>query len=157
MRSTPWFLAAMGVFALTVPALAQPYPGYREPAEGSPQMQREIDRQNGYRDDRRDDSPGARQQDRDDRRGDRMRREVESSREWLKEAQEAVRRGNLGQANEFLERAATRMLSGSTEPSHAREPMNDNRLRHINDAREALWHRNRREAARQIDMAIASR
>ena len=80
--------------------------------------------------------------------------QTQGSREWLKQAQDALRAGQFGEANEYLERATTRLLSRSTDPSRAGEPMQDNRLAHIVDARQALYRRDRREADRQIDMAI---
>ncbi|MEI6159472.1 MAG: hypothetical protein WCP77_06550, partial [Roseococcus sp.] len=96
-------------------------------------------------------------QNRESRRGDVIQHENQGSREWLKEAQDALRAGQLGQANEYLERAATRLLSRSTDPSMAGEPMRDTRLSHIGEAREALYRRDRREAGRQIEMAIQTR
>ncbi|WP_431280602.1 hypothetical protein ACQW02_14395 [Humitalea sp. 24SJ18S-53] len=75
--------------------------------------------------------------------------------EFLKQSQDALRRGNLGVANELLERAATRMLSRSTLATEAGVPMRDARLGQISAARAALMSRDRAEAMRQIDLALA--
>ena len=154
MRRTSWALIALGTLALTGPALAQSYPdkdpssAYPRGNDGITEMQREQRRQG---------APYVPMQNREARQGDAMEHRGETTREWLKEAQEAVARGQLGQANEYLERAATRILSRSTEPHRAGELMQDQRLGHINVAREALMRRDRRRAAREIDLAIASR
>lgn len=79
---------------------------------------------------------------------------LSGTRTWLKQAQDATRRGNLGGANEFLERAETRMLSRSTLASRAGEPMANARLSHITAGRAALMRRDRAEALRQIDLAL---
>lgn len=91
-------------------------------------------------------------------RGERRayRQDAEDAREFLREAQEAIEEGRFGRANEYLERAATRMLSRSTEPSRAREPVRDRSLAHISEAREALTRRDPRRAMRQIERAIES-
>jgi len=61
----------------------------------------------------------------------------------------------LGEANEYLERAATQILTRSTDASRAAEPMRDRKLGLIADARGALMRRDRRAAAEAIDRAIA--
>jgi len=127
-------------------AEAQPLPGVRD--EGMVEQRRERLRQDGF---------SVPQQNRESHRGDAIAGEVQGSREWLKEAQQALRSGQTGQANEYLERAATRLLSRSTEPARAGEPMRNLALDHISGAREALWRRDRREADRQIELAIAAR
>lgn len=76
------------------------------------------------------------------------------TRQWLTQAREAVNRGNFGSANEFLERAATRVLSRSVLSSIAAEPMHDARLQQITLARAAVLRRDRSEAIRQIDLAL---
>jgi hypothetical protein len=146
MRSTLWVAAALLVAA---PALAQSPQSKDGPREdGLTEQRREMTRHG---------EPSVPHQNREGRRADAMEHPGEGSREWLKEAQDALRAGQAGQANEYLERAATRLLSRSTEPSMAREPMRDARLGHISAAREALYRRDRREAARQIDLAIVTR
>ena len=130
---------------LASPAIAQPYPDKGDRREdGMTEQRREMMRHG---------EASVPQQNRESRRGDALE-EMQGRREWLKEAQDALRAGQPGQANEYLERAATRLLSRSIEPSRAGEPMRDNRLMHIAGAREALYRRDRREAERQIEMAI---
>ena len=152
MRRNPWLFGVLGAIALSVPAFAQPQPDKypdsdpRGPDGGYSEQRR--DRWDERRDDRRE---GWREF-----RRDAERRDMETSREWLREARDAIRRGQPRQANEFLERAATRLLSRSTEPSRAREPMRDRTLGHIADAREALYNRDPRSAMREIDQAISS-
>lgn len=139
-------LALMAVTLLLAgPALAQSYPDKGDRREdGISEQRREMMRRG---------EAYVPHQNRESRQGDAIEA-MQGSREWLKEAQDALRAGRFGQANEYLERAATRLLSRSTEPSRAGEAMRDNRLAHIADAREALYRRNRREAERQIEMAI---
>lgn len=133
---------------LAGPALAQPLPDKGASGEdGISEQQREMTRRG---------EPSVPQQNRESRQGDAMEA-MQGSGEWLKQAQDALRAGQLGQANEYLERAATRLLSRSTEPSRAGEPMQDERLAHIADARQALYRRDRREAGKQIEMAILAR
>ena len=133
------------ILLLGSPVLAQPYPDKGDRAEdGITEQRREMHRRG---------EAYVPHQNRESRRGDAME-SMQGSREWLKQAHDALRAGQLGQANEYLERAATRLLSRSTEPSRAGEPMRDNRLARIADAREALYRRDRREAERQIEMAI---
>lgn len=130
---------------LAGPALAQPLPDKGARLEdGITEQRREMNRRG---------EASVPLQNRESRQGDAME-EMQGSREWLKQAQDALRAGQLGQANEYLERAATRLLSRSTEPSRAGEPMQDNRLALIAEARESLQRRDRRMAERQIDAAI---
>lgn len=143
MRSLPLWAAGL---ILAAPALAQPWPGpgaARAP-DSITEQQREM---------RRTGEPSVPLQNRDSRQIDALG-ELAGSREWLKEAQTAIRRGQLGLANELLERTATRMLTRSTEPAMAGQPMRDPRLAYVNEARQALFRRDRREADRLIEMAI---
>ncbi|UPY37430.1 hypothetical protein [Sediminicoccus sp. KRV36] len=140
-------ILATAVLLLATPALAQPDKGNTR-EDGITEQHREMRRQG---------EASVPHQNRESRRGDATALETETSREWLKEAQDALRAGQFGQANEYLERAATRLLSRSTEPSVAAEPMRDARLAHISEARAALYRRDRREASRQIEMAIVAR
>jgi hypothetical protein len=136
-------LMAAGLM-LALPALAQPFPDKGSPREdGITEQRREMTRQG---------EAFVPLQNRESRQGDAL--EHETSQEWLKEAQTALRVGQMGQANEYLERAATRLLSRSTEPSQAGAPMQDNRLAQITAARESLQRRDRSAAARQIDLAL---
>lgn len=141
MQRFPMLAAA--ALLLAAPAFAQPQPGKGD--DGIAEQHREMRRQG---------EAFVPHQNRESRRGDALAHDNQGSREWLKQAQDALQAGQLGQANEYLERAATRLLSRSTEPSRAGEPMRDIRLSHIADAREALFRRDRRAAERQIAMAI---
>jgi len=143
MRFTPAVLVAL---ALASPAFAQPRPAV--PQDGISEQQRERMRQ---------EAPSVPLQNRESRLGDARAPNVEGTREWLKEAQDALRRGQMGEANEYLERAATQILTRSTEASRGSEPMRDRNLALIADARGALMRRDRRGAADAIDLAIAGR
>ncbi|WP_431303842.1 hypothetical protein [Sediminicoccus sp. BL-A-41-H5] len=143
MRASSLWAAGL---ILAGPALAQswPDPGASRATDSITEQQREM---------RRMGEPSVPLQNRDSRQIDALG-ELAGSREWLKEAQTAIRRGQLGLANELLERTATRMLTRSTEPALAGQPMRDPRLGYVNDARQALFRRDRREADRLIEMAI---
>lgn len=142
MRSFP--IWAVGL-VLAAPALAQSGPDPATSRQDSiAEQQREMRRQG---------EPSVPLQNRDSRRIDALG-ELAGQREWLKEAQTALRSGQPGLANEILERVATRLLTRSTEPSRAGEPMRDPRLGYITDARQALFRRERREADRLIELAI---
>lgn len=144
MRAFPIWAASL---LLAAPAFAQLGP---DPAlsrqDSITEQQREMQRQG---------EPSVPLQNRDSRRIDALG-ELAGLREWMKEAQVALRAGQLGLANEILERVATRMLTRSTYPALADQPMRDPRLATITDARQALFRRDRREADRLIEMAIQS-
>ena len=72
--------------------------------------------------------------------------------ELLRMAQTAMRQGQTAQANELLERAETRLLAG-TEPS---KPAGGEPARHVSEARRALMGRDRAEAMRHTNLAIAT-
>jgi hypothetical protein len=144
MRALPIWAAGL---LLATPAFAQWGPAPVPPRQDSiAEQQREMQRQG---------EPSVPLQNRDSRRVDALG-EPADSRAWLKEAQVALRGGQLGLANEILERVATRLLTRSTEPARADEPMRDPRLATITDARQALFRRDPREAERLIEMAIQS-
>jgi len=143
MRFTPAVLVAL---ALASPAFAQPRPPV--PQDGISEQHRERMRQ---------EAPSVPLRNRESRLGDARAPNVEGTREWLKEAQEALRRGQLGEANEYLERAATQILTRSTDASRAAEPMSNRNLALIADARGALMRRDRRGAAEAIELAVAGR
>ncbi len=135
--------------ALAGPAFAQPnaaMPHGSMAQDGISEQHRERMRQA---------APSVPLQNRESRLGDARAPDVGGTREWLKEAQQALRRGQMGEANEYLERAATQILTRSTEASRAGEPMRDRNLALIGDARGALMRRDRRAAAEAIDRAIA--
>lgn len=145
----PGLLLTLCVVAM--PAMAQTSPErdrtLRDGAapDGITEMQRERNRRG---------EPWVPAQNRESRSADALASEIEGVRGWLMEAQRALRRGQPGQANEFLERAETRMLTRSTEPVRAGEAMQGGMVGYISAARQALFRRDRREAERQIDMAL---
>lgn len=144
MRKSPWLYAAVGTVLLSAPALAQ-MQQYGSPgrADSMSEMQRER---------RNPGPPSVPLQNRDGAVADEV--DARGAHDWLNQAKVAISRGNLGQANEFLERAETRLLSRSTEPSRAGEPASGPRLSSISGAREALRNRDRRGALQQIDQAL---
>ena len=127
----PFLALTLATLVIAVPALAQRQAPPKDDGrdDGITEQRREMTRRG---------EAYVPQQNRESRRGDALEGRSVSAREWLKEAQDALRAGRVGEANEFLERAATRILSRSTEPSRAGEPMRDNRLGMIAGAREAL-------------------
>jgi len=143
MRVAPSLILAL---TLASPAFAQPKPGPVQ--DGISEQHRERTRQ---------EAPSVPLQNRDSHLGDARAPGVSGTREWLKEAQDALRRGQMGEANEYLERAATQILTRSTEASRGSEPMRDRNLALIADARGALMRRDQRGAADAIDLAIAGR
>jgi hypothetical protein len=72
--------------------------------------------------------------------------------ELLRMAQSAMRGGQTAQANELLERAETRLLTG-VEPT---KPGQGEPAFHASEARRALMGRDRAEAMRHTNMAIAT-
>lgn len=70
----------------------------------------------------------------------------------LRMAQTAMRQGQTVQANELLERAETRLLTGA-DPS---KPAGGEPARHVSEARRALMGRDRAEAMRHTNLAIAT-
>ena len=75
--------------------------------------------------------------------------------ELLRSAQEAMRRGQTAQANELLERAETRLLLRATGGDSAR-PGQGEPAHHVAEARRALVGRDRAEAMRHTNLAIAT-
>lgn len=142
MRAFPIWAASL---LLAAPGFAQFGP--------DPALSRQDSIAEQQREMRRQGEPAVPLQNRDSRRIDSLG-ELAGPREWMKEAQVALRAGQLGLANEILERVATRILTRSTDPALAGQPMRDPRLATISDARQALFRRDRREADRLIEMAI---
>ena len=147
MRTTPLCLVLVGGLAFAGPVLGQTQP----PTPRGDAAVREIQRQHGT-----DPAvPAVPHQNRAADAADARDGGWATTRDWLVQAQAAIGNGNLDMANELLERAATRMLSRSTDPALASLPMYDMRLRHITMAREAVLRRDRDEAGRLIGMALA--
>ena len=72
----------------------------------------------------------------------------------LHAARDALGRNATGEAQEALERAETRLLDRSTEPSRAGTPDDRDAVRLIGQAREALGHHDLAQAAQAIDQAL---
>ncbi|TCH96698.1 hypothetical protein EJV46_19140 [Roseococcus sp. SYP-B2431] len=144
MRKSTWLTAAFGTVLLAAPALAQMQP-YGAPGRSDSLTEMERERRNSG-------PPSVPMQNRDGAVADDI--DARGVQDWLMQAKAAIGRGNLGQANEFLERAETRLLSRSTEPSRAGTPAAGPRISSISSAREALRKRDRQEAMRQIEMAL---
>jgi hypothetical protein len=76
--------------------------------------------------------------------------------ELLRMAQTAIRRGQTAQANELLERAETRLLLVRAGGSESGRPGGGEPAQHIAEARRALAGRDRAEAMRHTNLAIAT-
>lgn len=74
----------------------------------------------------------------------------------LRGAVTALRAGRAGQANEFLERAESRLLTRSTPPAQAGEPVQSGPVGHIAAARAALFANDRARAQREIEAALTA-
>jgi hypothetical protein len=96
-------------------------------------------------------TPSLAQQERAAEAADALGRQQVSA--WLVQADAAVRRGRMGEANELLERAETRLLTRSTLASQADRPMSDPVVDRIVAARRALMERDRTTAMREIAAA----
>lgn len=147
MRNSTWLTAALGTALLATPALAQ-VQHYTDPSRGGAISEMERERHSAG-------PPSVPMQDRDSNIADDI--DARGIHGWLMQAKAAIGRGQLGQANEFLERAETRLLSRSTAPDRAGQPMATPRLTTISGAREALRNRDRRGAMQQIDLALGGR
>ena len=146
MSITKWGLVALGAMAIAMPVAAQA-PATKPTGDAAiTEMQRQQANPG---------VPAVPNQNREGAMADARDADWVGTRQWLTEARDAVDHGNFGSANELLERAATRMLSRSVVTSMAAEPMHDARLRQITLAREAVLRRDRGEAMRQIDLALA--
>lgn len=74
----------------------------------------------------------------------------------LAAAQRALNQGHTGAAQEALERAETRILSRTTEPSMAGQPDSSAMAMHIAQARRALGNRDMAGAKAEVGMAISA-
>lgn len=74
----------------------------------------------------------------------------------LQGALTALRAGRPGPANEFLERAESRLLTRSTAPSRADEAVTGGPIGRISAARAALLRNDRAGAQREIEAALAA-
>lgn len=148
MRTTSWRHAALGAMALAIPALAQAQTAKPSGDAAITEMQQQQRANPAV--------PAVPNQNREGAVADSRDADWIDTRQWLTQARESVIQGNLGAANEFLERAATRMMNRSVVATQAAVPMHDLRLRHISMAREAVQRRDGPEAMRQIDLALTT-
>lgn len=74
----------------------------------------------------------------------------------LRGALTALRTGRPGPANEFLERAESRLLTRDTAPARAGEAVRGGPVGHIATARAALLRNDRAGAQREIEAALAA-
>jgi len=152
MRHVTPLRLTLGLLLLAGPAFAQPMG--KEPGYGDDLRQMQRDRTIEQRDRMVDQRGLDLRSDREERRFNR--REAHDARESLRDAQEAVQQGQFGLAGEYLQRAATRILSRGNDRLRARDPARDRSLEHISEAREALNRRDPRRAMQQIERAIES-
>ena len=80
-----------------------------------------------------------------------------SPRDLLMAAQRALNQGKTGAAQEALERAETRVLSRTTDPSMAATPDQTSMVQNIAQARRALGARDTAGAKQAIAMAMDDR
>ncbi len=74
----------------------------------------------------------------------------------LRAASTALRAGRAGQANEFLERAESRLLTRSTAPAMAGQPLQSGPVGQIAAARAAIFANDRAKAQRDIQAALTA-
>lgn len=140
MRRTEWIATALGAVLMAAPAQAQ------RAGDTVQEMQRE--RGNAA-------VPSVPRQKQASAMVDRSAAGGDPT-AWVEQAQDALRRNRLGEANEMLERAETRMLSRSTPASMADQPMSGPAIRHITAARSALMGHDRRTAAQEAEQALTA-
>jgi hypothetical protein len=142
--------AATLTLALTLPgaALAHhggPHPPVYAQADSIQELQRQRARPEL--------PPGVQAQRRDAEAADALG--DEGAAQLLTAAREAVRARRYGQANELLERAESRMLTRSTLPARAGEPVRGGPIRHVSAARAALLARDPAKALSEINTALS--
>jgi hypothetical protein len=74
----------------------------------------------------------------------------------IRAASTALRAGRAGQANEFLERAESRLLTRSTIPAQAGQPVQGGPVGHIAAARAALFANDRAKAQAEMEAALTA-
>jgi hypothetical protein len=97
--------------------------------------------------------PGVQAQRRDAEAADAIG--DEGAARQLTAAREAVQARRYGQANELLERAESRLLTRSTLPARAGEPVQGGPIRHVSAARGALLQRDPAKALSEINTALS--
>jgi hypothetical protein len=128
-------LLATTATLLSLPVFAQTMPRAADPAVQEMQRERMSPR-----------TPSVPQQNR--LRDQADAEGVQRPMRWVREAREAVNAGRLGQANELIERAETRILTRGTYTAQADMPMQDPTLTRLNAARAAIQ---RQDPAARID------
>jgi|GEM_PF-6075339 len=135
-------LLATTATLLSLPVLAQTMPRAADPAVQEMQRERMSPR-----------TPSVPQQNR--LRDQADAEGVQRPMRWVREAREAVNAGRLGQANELIERAETRILTRGTYTAQADMPMQDPTLTRLNAARAAIQRQDRTGARQELDAALA--
>jgi hypothetical protein len=149
----PLSLAAAALL-LAAPALA--HHGENHPAPnlmaqaGTPDSIQELQRQRRNP----DVPPGVQAQRRDAADADAA--SLDDAASQVRAAATALRAGRAGQANEFLERAESRLLTRSTVPAQAGEPVRGGPVGHIAAARAALFANDRAKAQAEIEAALTA-
>ena len=145
----PVLLAA----ALLVAGPALAHHGERHPA---PNLMAQADSIQELQRQRRnpDVPPGVQAQRRDAADADAA--SLDDAASQLRGAATALRAGRAGQANEFLERAESRLLTRSTPPAQAGQPVQSGPVGHISAARAALFANDRAKAQSEMDAALAN-
>lgn len=146
---------ALAAFLLSAPAFA--HHGENHPpahlfaqARAGDDSIRELQRQRANP----DIPPGVQGQRRD--AADVDAASVDDAAGQLRAAITALRTGRAGQANEFMERAESRLLTRSTLPARAGIVVQDGPTGHISAARAALLRNDRNAAQREMEAALAA-
>ena len=98
--------------------------------------------------------PGVQAQRRDAADADAA--SVDDAAAQLSAAITAIRAGRGGQANEFLERAESRLLTRSTLATRAGEAVQDGPIARVSAARAALMRNDRAGAQREVEAALVA-
>jgi hypothetical protein len=145
-------IRAVLVLALFVPGAALAHHGERHPpanAQAQADSIQELQRQRA----RPEVPPGVQSQRRDAEAADALG--DEGAAQLLTSARQAVQARRFGHANELLERAESRMLTRSTLPARAGEPLRAGPIRHVSAARAALIGRDAPKALQEINTALS--
>jgi len=149
-------ILALGALVLCAPALAHhdekhpPANAFAQAAPAPGDSIRELQRQRANP----DTPPGVQGQRRDAADADGA--SVDDAAGQLRAALTALRAGRAGQANEFLERAESRLLTRSTPAPRAAVAVQDGPISRISAARAALLRNDRPAAQREIEAALAA-
>jgi hypothetical protein len=147
-------LSLAAVLLLAAPAWA--HHGENHPAPnlmaqaGTPDSIQELQRQRRNP----DVPPGVQAQRRDAADADAA--SLDDAAAQVRAASTALRAGRAGQANEFLERAESRLLTRSTVPAQAGQPVQGGPVGHIAAARAALFANDRTKAQAEMEAALTA-